>query len=171
MEQCEKYGGQQGELPIIAEGVLDTRRVVRANDVLLRAATFINNGLKYVEFNKEVVELFSSEYPKEAPYFKNKYSHFDYCRAYVARKGDPLCEPYEKKGHIHYDQAVLGESACVAVEGFDDAALLKAPYQLLVVDRIINEGVAVGWNNLQIVNRKTQKVMASYNTFFTVLLT
>ena len=64
-----------------------------------------------------------------------------------------------------FQKANLSNENCVAIEGFDDPALLKAPYELVVTDKVIDEGTPVEWNNLEIVRRESGDVVASFNTF------
>ena len=169
MEQCEKYGGQHGKVPIMTKGVYDHRRVPRRNNILERASVFINNGLEYVEFNKSVVGLLSVRgFKRGGEYYISGDRMYPYYRVYIAERGAPLCGPYEaqlKKGYIHFEKANLSDDQCIAVEGFDDPSLLKAPYELVVTDKVIDEGVPVEWNNLEVIDRSNGEVVAAYNTF------
>ncbi|MCB1699964.1 MAG: hypothetical protein H6985_12875 [Pseudomonadales bacterium] len=169
MQQCEKYGGLKGDVPVVTEGVYDHRRNTASKGILRRAAIFINRGLEYVEFGEGVVHLsFLEHFEWSGPYYKSANTPYPYYRVFVASSGNPLCEPYEKmaaKDSTIVEEAGLASTQCLAVEGFDDPAQLKAPYELLVSDQVVDEGTPVEWNNVQIVDRQSGVVAASFNTF------
>ncbi|MCB1675600.1 MAG: hypothetical protein KDI01_04880, partial [Halioglobus sp.] len=169
MRQCEKYGGQKGQIPVVTEGVYDHRRRTRKENILLRASEYFSNGLRYVEFSKEVIRLsFNEGFERSGPYYKKGRELFSYYRVYIAQRGDILCKPYEyvlQQGHITFDSASLNSDQCIAVEGFDDPALLKAPYELVVVDNAIDENVLIQWTEIQVRERNSQQTLASFNVF------
>lgn len=169
MQQCEKYGGRKGMLPVVTEGVyVQTKVDYIYGGLLRRASVFLNSKLKYVEFSGEAVYLPGREFDPYGPYFRKRRTPFSYYRAYLSESGDPLCEPYERalrRGDIYFSEAELAANECVAVLGFDDPSLLEAPYELIRADKTIDEGVPIDWNNLEIVNRSTREVVAAFNTF------
>ena len=151
MAQCEKYGGRVGELPVVTEGFYDQRPPVGVKDILSRASVFINSGLSYVEFDSENVGMYgNTRYKKDGPYFRLRKQYFTYYRVYVTERNDPLCYAYEtllEEGRKTFDAAGLSIDECVAIQGFDDSLLLKAPYELVVTHKIIDEGTPIEWNN------------------------
>ena len=169
MRQCEKYGGQQGEIPVVTEGVYDHRRTSRSHDILERASIFLNNGLRYVEFSSDVINLYAGRrYGWRGPLFRKGSLMFDFYRVYIAKRGDPLCESYTallKEGHTIFNSAGLSDSECVAIKGFDEPSEIRAPYELVLNDREINEGVSIEWKKIEIVDRSTQEAIANYSFF------
>lgn len=169
MAQCEKYGGPVGQIPVVTEGVYDQRPPTGVKDILRRASVFINSGLTYVEFDSENVGMYrASRYQRNGPYYKTGRQHFSHYRVYITERNDPLCHAYEtllEEGAKTFDAAGLSGDECVAIQGFDDPLLLKAPYELVVTEKIIDEGTPVEWNNLEIVERDTKRVTAAFNTF------
>ena len=168
MAQCDKYGGEKGELPIITEGVYDNRRSVTTYDIFDRSVLFLTQGLQYVEFNSENVWLSGLNFDSGYPFYKRYRNQFQYYRVMVATSENPLCQPYYKVKNKNLDifsDLNLPKSKCLAVEGFDEPSRLKAPYEIFVNDHVIDDGFAIEWNDVVVVNRATAETLASFNTF------
>ena len=169
MKQCEKYGGIHGEVPVVTKGVYDHSRTVTENMIFDRAAIFINSGLHFVEFKSDVVALsFLEKFETNGPYYTSGREKFPYYRVYVTTTGDPYCRLYERllsEGLSPFEAANLGENQCIAVVGFSDPSRLEAPYELVVTDKVVDEAVSIEWNNLEVIDRRTRQVAASFNTF------
>jgi hypothetical protein len=169
--QCEKYGGVKGVTPVEAEGVYDSSRVGGwKEDVFKRALLFFEQGVEFVEFPSDGVTFKRrTNFAYGDPQFKEgkTYQTYLYYRLFRAEKGHPLCGPYGrlvKNGYPKYKK-LFNENECVAVEGFDDKTLLKAPYELKNFRPVINEGAEVTWTSLTLLDRKSGSEVASYNHF------
>lgn len=170
MQQCEKYGGEHGETPIQTEGVFDNRRPTTQHQLFERAALFLGAGLSFVEFNSDYILLpyASGGFKRGGQYYRVGNEMFDYYRVFVTGIEDVRCEGFQRylqnSDHI-LRHAKINQEECLALEGFDDPGLLRATYELVVTDEVIREGVPVQWNNLEIMERTSGEVVASFNTF------
>ncbi len=166
-EECEKYGGPWGRKPIVAEGVYETQKTLAQRDLFRRASVYLNNGLQYVEFPGDVVRLSGSYFNRGDAQYKVGREKFEYYRAFLADIGHPLCGPYERgidtNREVFTETPFVGEH-CVAVEGFDDPAKLKAPYEYRETETTYEHDF-VQWRAIQVVDRKTEQVIAGYNFF------
>ena len=167
--QCMKYGGIKGEIPVVTDGVYDLRSVPVPQSIFGRASLYINNGLEYVEFPSAVVRLDSSYFESNGPHFKGHRSRkYAYYRAFVTSRDNILCQPYEDMIRVrpsYFSDERVTKDQCVAVVGFDESTGLKATYEFVINQVTVEEGTAIEWDNLEIVDRKSRLVLASYRTF------
>lgn len=167
--QCDQYGGYTGEIPIETEGVYDHRKRTRSPQILDRASMYINRGLSFVEFDADIVFLSAGEeFRRGGGYYRTGSTVFRYYRVYISEVGDPLCQPFlslREKGEDSFRAAGLRVDQCIAVEGFDDPSKIKAKYELVLKEEVIDDGIAINWYSLQALRRETQTVVASYNFF------
>lgn len=169
MDQCKKYGGAQGDTPVVTEGIYDAYgRGGRKKDIFQRASTFLNNGLQYFEIKGDHVLLNKKYFGKGKPYYKSEYwDVMPFYRVYLTKKGDFWCGPYEKidADWNPFSNAIVNSNQCVGVKPINTFSELKAPYELIWRSNKIEDTVTIEWWQTELVDRETQKVVAAYHVF------